>query len=141
MSGQGNTIYLADDKDGNKMILVASVWTAWESNDQLSVEGEDTFYNFIEVGYLTDKIREADWSFTSSVGEFMDFIRKYSNLKEIPYTDNMLYNLALEIVADDSNSVAIRFVHAGYDDFGEDYWYGHINIDPVLAQAILDSYN
>jgi hypothetical protein len=142
MSGQRNTIYLADDKDGNKMIVVASFATARKSNNQLIlVEEEHTFYNFIEVGYLTDKVRETDWSDTFSVGEFMDFIRKYSNLEEIPYSDNMLYILALQKVAGDTNSVAIRFVHASYDAFGEDYWYGHINIDTVLAQAILDSYN
>ena len=66
----------------------------------------------------------------------MDYIRYDSNLEEIPYTDKMLHNLALEIVADNSNSVAIRFAHASYNELGEDYWHGYINIDPVLAQVI-----
>ena len=48
---------------------------------------------------------------------------------------------SLEIVADNSNSVAIRFAHASYNELGEDYWHGYINIDPVLAQVILDTYN
>ena len=100
------------------------------------------YYNFIEVGYLNDKkIQEHDWGDAFSVREFMDYIRYDSNLEEIPYTDKMLHNLALEIVADNSNSVAIRFAHASYNELGEDYWHGYINIDPVLAQVILDTYN
>jgi len=148
MSGQRNTIYLADDKDENKVILVAAWVYPIEVDEDLEDNGfymydgvkQGPYYNLIEVGHLIDKVREQEWTMTYSMREFVDFIHWCSDLKESRIS---LEQLCGEIVADIFRSVTIYLEHASYDEepFGEDYLYGKLNIDPVLAQAIIDSYN
>ena len=161
MSGQWNTIYLADDKDGSKMIVITSSMFYRNVDDDdrfnynhLEQRGQEAS-NMTEVGGLMDKIDELDWQDYYSMGEFAQlmlgklelYCRDYHEMVHydgIQYGYYQLKNLCKRIVAGTEKTTEVRFgasYAAKSSPWYEGYWHAYVNIDPVLAQAILDTYN
>jgi hypothetical protein len=161
MSGQWNTIYLADDKDGSKMIVITSTMFYYNgdhdgkfSYNHLEQRGQEAS-NFTEVGSLMDKIDELDWEDYYSVGEFVQLMLGKLELYDRDYHERVDYdgiqygyyqlkNLCKRIVAGTEETTGVRFgasYAANSSPWYGAYWHASVTIDPVLAQAILDTYN
>ena len=146
---QSTKIYLADDKDGNKVIVVG--YPSYL----------DSFPTAIAVGKWCEDVddTEESWYYEPlifKIDEFFDWMRKPS-IKMAPddfepdwvdYQEEtiqcgyyQLKNLCKRIAAGSSepvnvwcsNSFIYRCMYTG--------WSAYATIDPVLAQAIINTYN
>ena len=155
MSKQHNTIYLADDKDGSKIVVIASTdyygnehvdWNGWviPGYNYLNQRGQE-LSNFTEVGFLVHMTDDRDWQEYFSVGEFVQLMLGKLEHWEgwyyegIQYNYNQLKNLCKRIVAGTEETTEVDF--EGDTDLTDGCWSAHADIDLVLAQAILDTYN
>jgi len=167
MSGQRNTIYLADDKDGNKMIAVLSPFHYTPKlHKHLDHQRGQEASNFTEVGSLMDKAGEFEWEEYFTMGEFVQLmlgeLEFYTDnpshaenmLRFVPadvdvtityskvqYGYHQLKNLCERTVAGTEEKATLRFGVDFEHSFGPSHWSAYVDVDPVLAQAILDSYN
>jgi hypothetical protein len=131
MSGIPNSIVLKRDYSGVRI-----------ADDALSYT--DTLDE--SVGGLVDKsdyghcMYGANWDSDYMMTKFIEFIVEYSNLGYY-----QLKNKCKAIVeTQEPLRVTIKsYGSVRFDDGTSHYemWQGNIHIDPVLAQAILDSYN
>ena len=110
--------------------------------------------NFTKVGSLMDKVEELDWQDYYSMGEFVQLMLGKLELYDrddydmvdyggIRYGYYQLKNLCKRIVAGTEETTEVRFrcSYAEKGWHGSAYWQAFVNIDPVLAQAIIDTYN
>ena len=166
MSGQRNTIYLADDKDGNKMIAVLSPFHYLPKlYKRLDHQRGQEASNFTEVGFLMDKAGEFEWEEYFTMREFVQlmlgnlefytddprharnllrFVPSEADVRityyKIQYGYYQLKNLCKRIVAGTEEAelnFGVDFEHS----FGPTHWSAWVRVDPVLAQAIIDSYD
>lgn len=166
MSGQSNTIYLADDKDGNKMIAVlSSLHYLPKHYKHLDHQRGQEASNFTEVGFLMDKAGEFDWEEYFTMREFVQlmlgklefytddpwhdenllrFVPSEAGVRitycKIQYGYYQLKNLCKRIVAGTEEAELNFGVDFEHED-GPTHWFASVRVDPVLAQAIIDSYN
>ena len=145
---QNTEIYLADDKDGNKVIVVG--YPSYL----------DSFPTAIKVGEWREDVDDMNESWEDKplvfeIDELFRVMRSPSNwvvpydpetdddltVHKIQYGYDQLKNLSELVVAGSEEPVTVgclthfarRNMYTG--------WSANITIDPVLAQAILDSYN
>ena len=148
MSGQRNTIYLADDKDGNKVIVVGYQ------------RDLDSFPTTIEVGGWSEFVDDWDesWDDEPLIFEIDELVRLMRNpshfmgpddpddidhVASIQYGHYQLKNLCKRIVAGTEEPVDVG-CRIGYVDRWKcesTGWCAYLTIDPVLAQAIINTYN
>ena len=95
-----------------------------------------------------DKIDELDWQEYYSMGEFVQLMLGKLDWDceldygGIQYGYYQLKNLCKRIVAGTEETTEVSFgATAKSDSDYESHWFADVTIDPVLAQAILDSYN
>ena len=143
-------IYLADDKDGNKVLVVC-----YESD-------LDSFPTAIKVGGWAEEVDDWNESWCEepliiAIDELFSIMRRPEDwivgydpemdcdldVERIQYGYYQLKNLCKRIVTGSSEPVTVgcssRFL-SGHTNMYTG-WGTHITIDPVLAQVILDSYN
>ena len=147
-------IYLADDKDGKKVIVVGYQ------------RDLDSFPTTIKVGEWTEYVDDWDQSWDDEplifeIDELLGHMRNPSHLMgpddpdDIYHVENLglcwpgsldldhyqLKNLCKHIVAGTEEPVKVGCCINYVDRNESTGWGAHLTIDPVLAQAIIDSYN
>ena len=145
---QNTKIYLADDKDGNKVIVVG--YSSYL----------DSFPTAIKVGEWFEDVNDWDESWADEpwifeIDELFRVMRRPCDfmydeeycddltVDKIQYGYYQLKNLCKRIVAGSEEPVTVgcSIHYANGRTCMYSGWSAYATIDPVLAQAILDTYN
>ena len=150
---QNTTIYLADDKDGKKVIVVgyASYLDSFSSPTQVGrwhehVNDMDESWQdeplIFEIDELFSLMRNpTDWMGWHDPDDPDDEPYDGLTFQKIKYGYYQLKNLCKRIVAGSEEPVTVRCYVSFIEGCMDTGWSADVTIDPVLAQAILDTYN